>query len=88
MSNLIYLPTWIRIINKIVDNNKELTHENNYLVKIGYDLNITYTNIYKVVKELQKKDYVVINKKGRKGFIVLTSIGMSRYNHNYREENK
>ena len=71
MSNKIYLPAWIKILSKYPYNNVN---------KLSKDLDITYSHIHNVLKELEDKKILIIKKVGRENVITLTDDGKELYN--------
>ena len=71
MSNKIYLPAWIKILSKYPYNNVN---------KLSKDLDITYSHVHNVLRELQLKKIITIKKVGRENVITLTDDGKELYN--------
>lgn len=68
MSNSIYFPVWIRIMDAIY-------RGNNIGHKIAKEEYITYSQTNKIITELEKKGILQKHKKGRTKHLILTTKG-------------
>lgn len=76
-NKILFIPAFMEIMNYLNDNN------NTNIIIVSHDLYITYSHVSKVIKELNKNDFIKIKKIGRCCFIELTKKGiyLSKLSH-------